>query len=417
MFENIQLAFQGIWNHKLRSFLTMLGIIIGIACIITIVSTIKGTEEQIKQNLIGSGTNAVVVKLYQDDNAYEMSYSSVPDGVRVITEDTRSELAKLDNVMAVSLFHSRTYADSIFYQDTAFTGNVYGVDENYFSVYGYQICYGHNFTQTELKNSRKVVILDEKAASAVFAGKNPLGQTMEIRGEPFTVIGVVAQTDTFKPVIETMSDYYTYANTSSGSIFLPDADWPILYRYDEPQTVAIKASSTDTMTSAGKAVADALTERQIVDRSSKFSYRSEDMMEQAQQLQSLSNSTNKQLIWIAAISLLVAGIGVMNIMLVSVTERTSEIGLKKAIGAKKRRIMRQFLTEAAVLTSLGGILGVIAGIVLAKLLSGAMGTPTAISVPAILVAVLFSTCIGIIFGLLPATKAAKMNPIDALRRD
>lgn len=107
----------------------------------------------------------------------------------------------------------------------------------------------------------------------------------------------------------------------------------------------------------------------------------------------------------------------MNIMLVSVTERTNEIGLKKAIGAKKRRILWQFLTEASVLTSLGGIVGVIGGIVMAKLLSGAMGTPTAISIPAILVSVLFSMVIGVVFGLLPATKAARMSPIDALRRD
>ena len=141
------------------------------------------------------------------------------------------------------------------------------------------------------------------------------------------------------------------------------------------------------------------------------------MLEQAQQLQNMSQSTNTQLIWIASISLLVGGIGVMNIMLVSVTERTSEIGLKKAIGAKKRRIRLQFLTEAAVLTSLGGIIGVLSGVGLSELISKMMDIPVAISVPAILVAVLFSMLIGVIFGLLPAVKAANLNPIEALRRD
>ena len=140
-------------------------------------------------------------------------------------------------------------------------------------------------------------------------------------------------------------------------------------------------------------------------------------MEQAEQLQELSNSTNRQLLWIASISLLVGGIGVMNIMLVTVTERTSEIGLKKAIGARKKRILWQFLTEASVLTSLGGLLGVIVGIVMARLISSVMGTPTSISIPATLVALAFSTGIGILFGLLPAIKAANLNPIDALRRD
>jgi putative ABC transport system permease protein len=131
----------------------------------------------------------------------------------------------------------------------------------------------------------------------------------------------------------------------------------------------------------------------------------------------MSDSTNTQLIWIASISLLVGGIGVMNIMLVSVTERTAEIGLKKAIGAKKRRIRMQFLTEAAVLTSLGGLIGVGSGIGLAQLLSNMLQIPVSINIPATLIAVVFSTLIGVIFGLLPAVKAANLNPIDALRRN
>ena len=141
------------------------------------------------------------------------------------------------------------------------------------------------------------------------------------------------------------------------------------------------------------------------------------MLEQAQQLQQMSEATNTQLIWIASISLLVGGIGVMNIMLVSVTERTAEIGLKKAIGAKKKRILWQFLTESAVLTSLGGIIGVISGIVMAQLISAMTQIPVAISVPAIVIAVVFSTLIGVVFGMLPAYQAANLNPIDALRRN
>jgi putative ABC transport system permease protein len=181
--------------------------------------------------------------------------------------------------------------------------------------------------------------------------------------------------------------------------------------------VAIKVKNTDVMTSAGKDAADLLTERQIMDpENSEFDYRSQDMLEQAQQLQSMSESTNAQLIWIASISLLVGGIGVMNIMLVSVTERTSEIGLKKAIGAKKKRILFQFLTEAAVLTSLGGIIGVASGIGLAQLISRMMQIPVAIDVGAIAISVVFSMLIGVIFGLLPAVKAANLNPIEALRR-
>jgi putative ABC transport system permease protein len=173
--------------------------------------------------------------------------------------------------------------------------------------------------------------------------------------------------------------------------------------------------STDDMTTVGQKAADYLTDTLV--NAKDFSYRSQDLLEQAKKLQELSGSTNRQLVWIAGISLIVGGIGVMNIMLVTVTERTREIGLKKAIGAKKRRILWQFLTEASVLTSLGGILGVIFGIALARLLSYLMQTPTAISVPAIIISVAFSMLIGILFGLIPAVKAANLNPIDALRRE
>ena len=181
--------------------------------------------------------------------------------------------------------------------------------------------------------------------------------------------------------------------------------------------MAIKVVNTDDMASVGKEAADILTEKQIANKESEFDYRSQDMLEQAQQLQSMSESTNLQLVWIASISLIVGGIGVMNIMLVSVTERTSEIGLKKALGAKKRRIRMQFLTEAAVLTSLGGIIGVASGIGLAQLISNMMQIPVSVSVPAIIIAVVFSTVIGIVFGLVPAIKAANLNPIEALRRN
>ena len=417
MFENIRLAFQGVWNHKLRSFLTMLGIIIGIASIITIVSTIKGTNEQIKQNLIGAGTNAVVVQLYQQDYVYDLSWSDIPEGVRVIDEQTRQALEALDRVEEVSLFHQRQYVSGVYYGNTAFSGSIYGIDSHYLSVYGYHLCYGRGMTEQDFTRGRKVLLLDVNAATALFSGENPVGKTLEINTEPFTVIGVVEQSADFQPTIETISDYYSYAYKGGGSLFLPARVWPVIYRFDEPQSVAIKVASTDDMTAAGKAVADYLTGSQITDRNSGFSYRSQDLLEQAQQLQSMSNATNRQLVWIAGISLLVGGIGVMNIMLVSVAERTSEIGLKKAIGAKRRRILLQFLTEAATLTTLGGILGILAGIGLAQLLSQSLQMPVAISVPAILIAAVFSTVIGVVFGLLPAAKAARMNPIDALRRE
>ncbi len=416
MFENLALAFQGVWNHKLRSFLTMLGIIIGIASIITIVSTIKGTSEQIKANLVGSGTNAVVVQLYQEDNPYPMEYSGVPEGVVPITEETRQELLALDHVEDVSLRLQRSWSDGIYAGDNSYSGALYGVDQNYFSVCGYALDYGRPFVAEDYSVFHKVAILDQPAAATLFSGGCPVGETLEIMGEAFTVVGVVSRRSQTELEISTLNDYYSYVESASGSVFIPSALWPVLYRFDEPQTVILRADKTDNMTRIGQQAASLLTASQTA-AAEKFSYRSQDLMEQAEQLQELSNSTNRQLLWIASISLLVGGIGVMNIMLVTVTERTREIGLKKAIGARRKRILWQFLTEASVLTSVGGLLGVVAGVALSQLISSVMGTPTAISLPAILVAVLFSMVIGILFGLLPAVKAANLNPIDALRRE
>jgi len=416
MLENIHLAFEGIWSHKLRSILTMLGIIIGIAAIITIVSTIKGTNEQIKENLIGAGNNVVTVQLNQNGNQYDLSWSPLPDTVRVISEETRQALEDINGAEEVSLYYSRSYTDGFFYLDTPFNGNVLGVDRHYFSTYGMQIRSGRGFTEKDYTEFRKVALVDSTAAKSLFSGADPVGREIEFRSDVYTVVGVIGPAEEFTPTINSLNDYYLYANNGSGSIYFPDSLWPALYQFDEPQSVAIKVKNTDVMASVGKKAADLLTGSQIIGTDTGFDYRSADMLEQAQQLQNMSKSTNTQLVWIASISLLVGGIGVMNIMLVSVTERTSEIGLKKALGAKKKRILLQFLTEAAVLTSIGGVIGVLTGVGLAELISGIMQIPVAISIPAIVIAVVFSTLIGVIFGLLPATKAANLNPIDALRR-
>ena len=429
--ENIRLAFQGIWGHKMRSFLTMLGIIIGIASIMTIVSTITGTNEQIKENLIGSGSNVVNVSLYQNDWEYDMTYSPLPAGVRCLEDTLRDSLNRLSGVEEVSFFTRRNWSDFVSAGSNQFSGETYGIDSAFLRVNGYEITYGREFNQADYDSFRKVAIVDRKAAATLFGMELPIGRVLEIRGEPFTVVGVAEQTSAFEPTISSYEDYYMYADTSAGAVFIPSAAWPMVFYFDEPQNVAVKATSTDTMTRAGKAVADALNESQIamtgttvdpetgeeLPTTGEFSYRSQDLLQQAQQLQEMSNATNQQLIWIASISLLVGGIGVMNIMLVSVTERTSEIGLKKALGAKKKRIRRQFLTEAAVLTSLGGIIGVVLGIVAAHLIGASSGVPVAIDIPATIISVVFSMVIGILFGMLPAMKAANLNPIEALRRE
>ena len=416
MLEDIRLAFQGIWNHKLRSALTMLGIIIGIGSIIAIVSTIKGTNEQIKENLVGAGNNAVNIQLYQGEWPIDLSYGNVPDGVPVISKDVLEEIKESDAVETAALYYTRNEYDAVFNGSQSLSnGTIMGVDSDYLDVYGYQITKGRGFSEKDFSENRKVALLDKTSASNLFPVGNVIGKTIEMKGEPFTVIGLIARKAASQPVINSMDDYYRYmSNDGSGMVCVPDTVWPTLYQYDEPQNVVVRATSTDDMTKAGEDAAEVLNSYLSVSDDS-IKYKGENLLEQATQIQEISNSTNQQLIWIASISLLVGGIGVMNIMLVSVTERTREIGLKKALGARKRRILFQFLTEAAVLTLLGGIIGVAVGIALAYIISGVSAVPVAISGTAIVVAVLFSTLIGVIFGLIPSVKAANMNPIDALR--
>ena len=418
MLENIRLSLRGILSHKMRSFLTMLGIIIGIAAIIAIVSTIQGTNEQIKQNLVGAGSNTVTVSLNRDGYPMEFSYEQVPDGVPMLDEAVRQKLEALDTVEAVSFYNVRYYADAVYHLNHDMSGcSVYGIDETYLDAAGYQLMQGRGFTQQEVEKGAKVCLLDALAVDAAFDGENPIGKVIDFKNEPVLVVGIVEYKNTFEPVIHTLDDWYTYsaASQGSGKIFLPQKVWPTLFRYDEPFTVLLRATSTDDMTKAGADGAEILNATLRLPEESTIAYQGQDLLSQAQDIQNLSQSTNILLVAVASISLLVGGIGVMNIMLVSVTERTREIGLKKALGATRRRILAQFLTEATVLSMLGGLVGVLLGVVLANVIAKVAFVPVMISGGAIAIAVGFSMLVGIVFGLLPSVKAAKLHPIDALR--
>ena len=207
MFENIRLAFQGIWSHKMRSFLTMLGIIIGIASIIAIVSTIKGTSEQIKDNLIGSGNNTVNVTLSQGDSAYSVDYydGSSSGSTPILSQSLKDEVLKTDHVENATFFYSRTdYNSSVYYENSSFSGGkVYGIDTNYLNTCGYQVRSGRGFVQADYDNFRKVALVDSYAADTMFPGANPVGKIIEIGSEPYTVVGVVRQSADSLPNMDT----------------------------------------------------------------------------------------------------------------------------------------------------------------------------------------------------------------------
>ena len=419
MLENIRLAFQGVWSHKLRSMLTMLGIIIGIASIISIVSTIQGTNEQIKQNLIGGGNNTVDIELYRADEKIQVSdYEQAPSGVPTITNDILQEIKDVDGVESAAAYYSRSYADSIYYNNNSLQGaQVLGVDNNYFSTTGYVVRTGRTFREEDYKEFHKVVILDQSAATSLFQEESPLGKTIEINKEPFTVIGIAQKLEEFEPTINSFEEYNNYkGNESLGVVYIPSACWCIPYQYDEPQNVVVRASSTETMTKVGQKSADILNGYMNV-KEDDVKYKATDVLELAAQIQSSSATMNTQLIWIASISLLVGGIGIMNIMLVSVTERTREIGIRKAIGAKRKNILLQFLIESIVISGMGGLLGLGAGYLLMRLLEDMLGMTLTMSAGVAELAIGFSMAVGVIFGLYPADKASKLKPIDALHYD
>ena len=384
------------------------------------------------------------VRLYQGESEYWMD-NGLPDNISVISDEQKEQIRSLEGVESATFYNRRGYADGITYRNTSLdSGSVYGVDAEFLKTKGYVIQNGRDFVERDFKEFRKVVLLDDVAVQTLFPGDNPVGKTIELRGEPFTVVGCIRKSDAFEPVINSLEDYYTYNQNTNGIVLIPDSTWPVVYNYDEPEEVSVMASETDLMSSVGKKVEDIMnqavtgqtdsgmidSEEEMMDGagssgadSGNVSYKAADLLKTVKNLQKVSENTNKQLLWIASISLLVGGIGVMNIMLVSVTERTREIGIRKSLGAKTSSIMLQFLAEAAILTVMGGVIGIILGILagygICSIMSGSMGmtiTP-GISPTVILAATLFSCAVGVFFGIYPAKKAAKLSPIEALRRN
>lgn len=413
MLENIRLALRGIITHKMRSFLTMLGVIIGIASIIGIVSIVQGTNARLEKSLIGSGNNVTTVALSQDGSPADPE--NIPLTIPVVSDEKMEKIRSLSGVVSASTFRQReVWSAPVYHNNYSLSnGKLIGASGTLFETMQYKVVKGREFTQEELQNGGKVAILDMKAVETLF-DDDPIGQVIEIKSEPYVVVGIVKDMNASQQEYEKIDDYYSDTYSGGSSVYIPENSWPILLRFDEPQSVAIHVAQTSRMVFIGRRAARILNSGVDTGTVSYASLSSEDS---ENNMKTLTDSIQLMLIGIASLSLLVGGIGVMNIMLVSVTERTAEIGLKKALGAKYRTIMYQFLTESAVLTSMGGIIGVILGIIMARIIAYAANLDFGISVPWIIISVVFSVLIGVIFGGWPALRAAKLNPIDALRRE
>lgn len=416
MFENIMLSFRGIRSHKMRSALTMLGIIIGIAAIIIIVSIINGASAQLKEEMVGDNTNTVTIGLFEKSQEYYMSmeYNTSEQGALVgvnkISDETLEKVLEVDGVESATRFYSPPYT-TLKYLDRSSFSNLYGIEPNYFSLSSKVLQSGRLFTERDYEMRNNVAILSDGAANTLFKNENPLGKTIQLGNELFTVVGIVTNVVDYSE-IEDFSDYYMSLGVVESSAYVPDTSWNDVQGYDDIQKLMIKIDDADKIATTTTLVSQVLNDDLAVND---YEYKSGTLTEDTEYLKQIMSITSILLIGIASISLLVGGIGVMNIMLVSVTERTREIGLKKALGARRRVILGQFLTESVVLTSIGGLIGVLIGIGIAKLVGIIISMPTVISVGAIAISVGFSMGVGIIFGLVPSIKAANLNPIDALR--
>ena len=252
MLENIKLAFQGIWAHKMRSFLTMLGVIIGIASIMTIVSSIKGTNEQTRQNLIGSGNNALEL-VYTVEGGDPSAQTGVQAPIS-FPKDLMESIEDLSVIKSCAPYYSmqtQSYGESVYYGNTNLQGYLIGTTNDYLSVFGYQVQRGRAFVDRDFDNHQKVALIDESAASALFGIKDPVGKVLEIYGEPFEVVGVLQETAKRELKFNSAEEYMEYLQNVgyqdygySGKVLIPQVTWPIVAQYDATPNLAISARST-----------------------------------------------------------------------------------------------------------------------------------------------------------------------------
>lgn len=386
--QSFTLALKSILSNKTRSLLTMLGIIIGVAAVIILVSLVGGFSNSLKDKFTSMGTNIINVRVTQRSQQ------------RVVTTDDMDALVAANPKLLT--YYSPTVSltrPTIKYGNTNFTTTGNGVNENYGALRSQTLTDGRNLSYLNIAEREKVCVIGAYEKTALFGGANPVGQVIKINGSQFTVIGALEATSggTQGSPDDAIYIPYTTAEIMSGSTAI--------------SSYVLGATSSEVMTDAVTKVTDLMTTK--LSNTNYFTVSNSSTM--IDSINQLTGTLTTVLVGIAAISLLVGGIGIMNIMIVSVTERTREIGIRMSVGAKGRDILSQFLIEAATTSAVGGIFGIIVGVAASIPLASLMSITAAISVQSILVAFFVSAGIGITFGFFPARRASRMNPIDALR--
>ncbi|WP_046175998.1 ABC transporter permease [Domibacillus indicus] len=393
--ENIRMALSSVLAHKLRSILTMLGIIIGVAAVITVVAIGQGGEQMLKSQLTGAGNT---VNVYYEPSDEELRANPNIYMESFFTEQDINELEQLPNVKNVVA--STMTMMTTRYRETSLDTTTYGINEAYLDVNELAVDQGRTLGRPDFVSGARVGVISAELNKELFEGKSGLGEIIWQNGQPIEVVGIAQKPDGLF-AFGTM-DVYIPANTYKTSFGALDYT-----------SVDVQAADSDSLQTVGEEATALLNEL----HQTEDSYQVMNLEEMAEGVGQVTTIMTTIIGSIAGISLLVGGIGVMNIMLVSVTERTREIGIRKALGATQRQILTQFLIEALTLTSIGGIIGILLGAGASSAVSYFAEWPSLISWQVVVGALLFSMIIGVIFGMLPASKAAKLDPIDSLRHE
>lgn len=386
--QSFKMAIRSLLASKMRSFLTMLGIVIGVGAVIIIVSIVGGVTKDITDQFESMGTNLISVMVMGRNTARSVS---VDEMEALVTENPDLLASYSPNVSVNSA--------TIKYGNDSLSSSCTGVNEYYCDIANYPVQSGRFLSYMDVEGRKKVCILGTYIVEELFDGADPVGEQIKINNEVFTIIGV----------LEEKQD--SEEGGSDDILIIPYTTAMRLSSTGTVSSYVFSAANTDNIDAAITVITDKLYD--VFESSDYYMVFSQDAM--LEQLDEIMGTMTLALSGIAGVSLLVGGIGIMNIMLVSVTERTKEIGIRKSLGARRRDILGQFLIEAGTSSSIGGIIGIIFGIVAAYAVGTIFDMTIAPSVASIIIAFSVSVAVGIVFGYFPAKKAAKLRPIEALR--
>jgi len=399
--ESIKMALDGMISNKLRTFLTLLGIIIGVGAVIAMVSLGFGVKENIKDNISKLGSNLLMVSA--GGRTATGARLAAGEGARLTFEDMQAIAKQVDGISGISASVNSSY--QLVAGNQNWTSRVEGTTPSNFAIQNYELEDGRIFTERDMNSRARVCVIGKTVADNLFPDGNPVGQIMRVKKAPFQVIGVLKSKGS-SGMGQDQDDIVIMPLTTAQNRMMG---------ITHVQRITVQAENENVINDVQAEVEQVLRTRHKIKDGDYDDFTISNMAAIMDTMMETANSITMLLGCIAAISLLVGGIGIMNIMLVSVTERTREIGIRKALGATYNNILLQFLIEAMVIGIVGGFFGVVLGVGASYGLSYFAGWKTVISWWAIVIAVVFSVGIGLFFGIYPARKAALLDPIDALR--